>query len=270
MSLSRLLVLSLVLLSINASGQQLSTGDRRVAEMARARYYNLEAAGFQSLRCSVKFDFSTVPLLSSASDDPTRKLLEATEFKLALDGKGRPNIEHRYPSGASESVQQHASQVTNLLTSLIGGLFQTWPTKGLQGPIPPFESQIESISSIDTGYMFSLRVPGEPVKVLTDKSYLVTEIVSGGGKIDERPIYVPSPEGLLFVGNDATDDSGADGRVEVKYELGISVLEGLRVPSSAHLRVNQNIDVKFALDGCVLQKAKALHVGPPQVSQKPQ
>jgi hypothetical protein len=266
---SSLLVLSFALLSIHASGQQLSAGDRDIVEMARARYYNLEAAGFQSLRCSVKFDFSTVPLLSSASDGPTRNLLAATEFTLALDSNGRPNVEHRYPSDTSENARQQASQLTNLLTSFIVGLFQTWPTKGLQGPIPPFDSQIESVIPTDAGYTFSLRVPGAPVKVLMDKNYLVTEIVSGGGKIDERPIYVPSHEGLLFVGNDAIDNSGASGPVEVKYELETSVLDGLMVPSSARLRVNQNIDVKFALDGCSLQKAKVLHVDPPQARQKP-
>lgn len=266
---SSLVMLTLVLLPLNIIGQQLTAGDKKIAESARARYYNLEVAGFQSLRCTVKFDFSTVPLLPSASDDPIRNLLEATEFTLALDGKGRPNVQYHYPSDASESAEQQASQVSNLLKSLIVGLFQTWPTKGLQGPIPSFDSQIESIVSTDHGYTFNLRVPGAPVRVLMDKSYLVTKITSAGGKLDERPIYMPSAEGLVFAGNDAIDDSGQGGRVEVKYELETAVLDGLRVPSSARLRVNNNIDVRFALAGCALQKAKVLQVTPPQAYNKP-
>jgi hypothetical protein len=257
------------LLSVSAYGYQLSAGDAKIVESARARYYNLSAAGFQSLHCSVKFDFATVPLLPSATDESMRKLLEATGFTLVLDDRGRPSLQHRYPADAGESLRQQASQEINLLSSFVVGVLQTWPTKGLQGPIPSFDSQIESVESTDRGYTISLRVPGGPVKLLLDKSYLVTEIVSAAGKIHERPVYTPSPEGLVFVGNDGIDDSEQGGRVEVKYDLGTSVLDGLRVPSSAHIRVNQNIDVKFVLDGCVVQKAKVLEIDPPPISEKP-
>ena len=263
MPASRVLMFCAAVLPTTSYPQQLSANDKKVVESARAKYYNLSAAGFQSLRCSVKFDFSTVPMLPSAKDDTTRKLLEATEFTFVLDDKGRSEVLHQYPRDTDPNAQQHASQVTNLLTSFVGGLFQTWPSKGLQGPIPPFESQIESVGLADHGYAISLRVPGGPVKVLIDESYLVTEIVSAAGKIDEHPVYSLSPEGLVFVGNDAIDDSGQNGRVEVKYDLGVSVINGLRVPSSAHLRVNQNIDVKFTLDDCTAQKAKVLKVDPP-------
>jgi hypothetical protein len=266
---SNLFAVSAALLSVSAHAYQLPSGNAKIVEPARARYYNLSAAGFQSLRCSVKFDFSTVPLLPSATNDSTRRLLEATVFTLILDDKGRPSLQHRYPTDAGETLQQQASQEINLLSSFIVGLFQTWPTKGLQGPVPPFDSQIESAESTDRGYAISLRVPGGPVQILLDKSYLVTEIVSSGGKIHEHPDYAPSPEGLIFVGNDAIDDSGQGGRVEVKYDLGTSVLDGLRVPSSARIRVNQNIDVKFNLDGCVVQKAKVFKIDPPHVGEKP-
>jgi hypothetical protein len=268
MRLSLPLTLFVASLSLNAYGQQLSAADVKLVDSARARYYNLEAAGFQSLTCSVKFDFSTVPLLQPGNDDPTRRLLEATVFTLTLDGKSGPTVQHRYPSGASESVIREASQVANLLTSLVTGLFQTWPSKGLRGPIPPFNSQIESVISTEDGYTLGLRVPGEPVQVSLDKDYLVTEIVSAKGRIDERPKYAPSAEGLVFAGNDAIDDSEQTGQVEVKYELETSVLDGLRVPSSAHLRVNQNIDVKFALNECAVRKAIVVHVNPPPPASK--
>jgi hypothetical protein len=192
---------------VGTLGQQLSPAEKSMADAARAKYYNLETAGFQSLTCSVKFDLSTVPLVPSASDDPARMLLERTSFILTLDGKGRPSVEHHLPDGATEGAKQQASQVTNLLTSFVMGLFQTWPSKGLEGPIPPFDSQIEHVAKTDQGYTFSLRVPGAPVEITTDKNYLATEITSLGGRVKEHPAYVQSPDGLVFSGNDALDES---------------------------------------------------------------
>ena len=95
-----LFFLSLATLSMNVSGQQLSTGDKKINECAGARHYNLEAAGFQSLKCSVKFDFLTVSQPLPANGDPVRRL--------ALDGKDRYNVQHRYPCEVSESAQQQA------------------------------------------------------------------------------------------------------------------------------------------------------------------
>jgi hypothetical protein len=256
------LLLMATLFSSIAYGQELSPGDRKIISSARARYYNLEAAGFQSLSCSVSFDFSTVPQLPSANDEATRKLIRQTSFTLTLEGKG-PKVEHQYPAGSSDATQQRATQTTNLLTSLVGGIFQTWPTKGFQGPIPPFDSQIASVTSTADGYLFTLRVPGEPVRVSTDQNYLVTEITSIGGKIIEHPTYAPSPDGMVFVGNSAIDDSEPSGKVTVKYELGTTIIDGLRVPTSARLQVNENIDVKFVLEGCSIKKAMAVHVAPP-------
>jgi lipid A 3-O-deacylase PagL len=90
---------------MNVSGGQLSAGDKRFTEYAGARHDNLEAAGFQFLRCPAKFDFLTVPLLFPASDDPARQHMEATEFPLALDGH-RPSSAQHDPSDPSESARQ--------------------------------------------------------------------------------------------------------------------------------------------------------------------
>lgn len=143
------------------------------------------------------------------------------------------------------------------------GVFQTWLSKGLQGPIPPFDSQIESVAAKERGYVLNLRMPGGPVRVFLDKDYLVTEIASADGRTDERPKYAAGTDGLILVGNDATDDSEQQGRTEVKYEIENSVLDGLRVPSYVHLRVNQNIDTRFSLDACVVKKGMVIHVNPP-------
>ena len=120
------------------------------------------------------------------------------------------------------------------------------------------------MAKTDQGYTFSLRVPGAPVEITTDKNYLATAIVSLGGKVKEHPVYESSPDGLVFVGNDALDESHPGSQVEVRYELGSTMVDGLRVPSSARLRVNQNVDVRFALDQCSVKRATVLHVAPPQ------
>jgi hypothetical protein len=256
-----LIILLSTLLSMSAIAQQLSAPDKKLAVSARTRYYNLEAAGLESFTCSVKFDISTVPLLSSTGDSSTRQLVEKTTFVLALDKKG-PSVQHHYPADVTQASQQQASQTIGLLTSLVSGLFQTWLSKGFQGPIPPFDSQIESIISIDNGYIFNLRVPGAPVQVFTNKDYLVTEIVSVGGKLHEKPTYVSSPDGLILVENQGTDSEQAN-PVEIKYELEPTLVDGLRLPGSAHLRVNDNIDLKFALRECRVRKATVIKVGPP-------
>lgn len=260
----RMFALFLAVLSLNAYGQKLSDADRNAIHSARARYYDLKAAGFESLNCSIKFDFSTVPLLSSNSDDPTRKLVEAIKFTLTVNSKGFATLTHQYPPGSSVDAQQHADKAINLLNSLVLGVFRTWQSKAFQGPIPPFDSQIESVASTEHGYVFDLRVPGAPVQIFLNRNYVVTKIISEDGKITEQPEFAPSTDGLIFVGNEAVVDRGVQqGSLHVKYEIENSVLNGLDVPSSVHLRVDQNIDTKFALDGCTAKKALVLNVAPP-------
>jgi hypothetical protein len=188
---------------------------------------------------------------------------------LKLEGKN-PSVHYSYPIGTSEIAQQQASPLTNVLQSLAMGLFQTWITKGLQGPIPAFYSQVQSINATKDGYLMVLNVPGGPVQIEMDKDYLVKRIVSVGGKIDERPVYLPSLSGLIFTGNDVIDDSEQGGRVKIQYELENSIVDGFRLPSSIHLRVNQNIDVKFSLSNCAIEKGTVIVVNPPDVREQKQ
>jgi hypothetical protein len=259
MRLVWLAALAAIVLFVHASGQQLSTKSRAISESARARYYHLETRGFKSLTCSVKFDFARMKGIPSGV---TNKLVEATEFTLTLDRKGGPAVRHHYSREVGEDEKQELSQLTPLLASFVMGLFQTWPTKGLHGPIPPFDSQIESVIARQDGYAFSLRVPGSPVQIRTDMDYVVTEVISAGGKIKEHPVYTPSPEGLIFTGLHAVDSSDPDNPVEVRYELGTAVVDGMRVPISARLRVNQNVDVRFSLSKCSIEKEEVLLISP--------
>lgn len=260
----RPLALVFVLLTLHvpvAVAQQLSPRDKELVEAARKKYYSLSVAGFDGMNCSIKYDYATVPLMPSEGD-PVRKLLQTANLTLSLDSKGRVSVDHQYPADASEEAKQHAAQVMSLMTAFVSGLFQTWPTKGLQGPIPPFDSEVASVSESDGGYEFSLRVPGAPVQVKTDKDYLVTQITSLGGKVIEHPVYQPSPDGFVFAGVTSLDHSNPDQAVEVTYQLGLSVINGLRIPTSAHLLVQPNIDTTFQLEGCSVRKGTVVHIAP--------
>jgi hypothetical protein len=249
------------------SGQGLSTSEKQIVESARSKYYNLEGLGFQSATCKVNFDFSTIPSLAAEDKEATYRLLRAIRFSLNLERKN-PSVFYSYPLGTSDTAQQRAAPTTNLLKSLAMGVFQTWPTKGLRGPIPAFDSQIQGAVATDDGYVVTLKVPGGPVQVEMNKDYLVRRIVSVGGKIDERPLYAATPEGLIFAGVYVIDDSEQGGRVEVQYELENTIVDGLRLPTFVHLRVNQNIDVKFSLSDCSVEKGRVLFLKPPAVADQ--
>jgi len=67
---------------------------------------------------------------------------------------------------------------------------------------------------------------------------------------------------LVYAGNVTMDDSDPNGRVVAKYELGSQVVEGLRLPSIVHLRVNKDINVTFSLNDCIVKKGSVILVAP--------
>jgi hypothetical protein len=247
-----------VVLAVRAAGQTLSDQDKQILALARARYYSLAGHGFQSVTCSVSFDFPTVP---AVGPDQGRALAESAHFTLKFDGKG-PTVEHTFPAGTDAAGEQQAAPLVGVLTALVEGVFQTWPTKGFQGPIPPFDSEIESVSPTAAGYELVLRVPGGPVKMEMDKSYLVKEIISNGGKIDEHPVYTPTPDGLVYSANTARDELDQGEVSNISYELGNAEDDGLLLPTSVRIRVNQNIDTRFSLTGCKVERATVIQVSP--------
>jgi hypothetical protein len=255
-------VLLSTFLAFSASGQHLSAVDVKTVELARSRYYNLEAAGFLGMTCAIDFDFTTLPR-QSANEEQSRKLLQRTLFTLVLDERGRPTVEHKFPDNSTEAERQDAAWMLKLVVSLFGAPFQTWATKGLQGPIPSFDSSIERVAVTDQGYDFSLNVPGAPVHVSTDKAYLVTRIVSVKGFVTEQPTYKPTAEGLVFAGTKTAVGPPLDVQVQINYDLGIVNIDGFFVPSSVHLKVNQNVDVSFALNECSVKKAQVVKLPPP-------
>lgn len=264
MLLPRLAAFLAVVVASALQAQQLPAADAGVLKIARSRYYNLAAAGFQSLSCTVKFEVPSTPAPAFAAEDNfyEQRLVERSVMSLTLDERGRPTVTASMPTASSERVRQTVAEQIARRKSLVAGLFQTWTSKGFQGPIPPFDAQIDSVTATDAGYSLSLRVPGAPAKILMDKSYLVNTILSNGGKLEEHPTFIPTPDGLVFTGNRAVDTSGATS-VSVSYELETTPIDGLRLPSSAHLKVNDNIDVRFALTACVVRKGTVVRVDPP-------
>lgn len=193
---------------------------------------------------------------------PAQDLLKAITLRLTLNDHGAATSV-AFVDGTTEAAKQQIAPVVNVLNSLLTGLYQTWPTKGLFGPIPPFHTAVERVTATPQGYTFTLHVPGAPVTVTTDKNYVVTEIVSAGGTIHEHPTYIPTSDGLVYSGNDATQTT-PDNPIVVHYEQENAVIDGLRVPSGGRLRVNNNIDLRFTLESCSVKKATVVQVGPPK------
>ncbi|MGA9464766.1 MAG: hypothetical protein WBV28_18395 [Terracidiphilus sp.] len=255
-----------LLLAIGASAQSLTPGENSILKAAREKYYSLESKGFASASCTANFDFNTIPSLPSADPAADRKLLEKTIFSLNLGGTVRSpvTVKVRYPKEATDKEIERAVGLASVLRLAVQGTFQTWGTKGLHGPLPPDDSEIESITASGRGYTILSGDPDDPIRIELDKNYLVTEIVSNGGKIDEKPVYASTADGWVYAGNLAMDDSNPNSRVMVQYELGSQVVDGLRLPSTVHLRVNKNIDVKFSLNNCIVRKGAVLRVAPHQ------
>jgi hypothetical protein len=260
MRISRQIVLFGCFLPCIGFAQQpkpLSAGESGIAAAARERYYNLPAAGFQSMVCQVAFDLSTISQVPASPDDPLHKLMQSTVFGLMLTNRGAA-VQHRFPDGTSDAAQQSATSATQFLTSVVTGVFQAWSSKGFFGPIPLVDGPIESVVATENGYRMTLRTREAPVQLLLDKDFRATEAIGGGGKSEDHMTYLPTPEGLVLSSLVGESQTAPGVKSEVQYEFQTAMVDGLRVPSAAHLRVaNQKIDVRFALGACTIKKGPA-------------
>ncbi len=115
-------------------------------------------------------------------------------------------------------------------------------TKGLHGPIPASDSDVKSITTTNDGYAVTLSYSGDPVRIDLDKNFLVRDIVNVRAKVDEKPTYRATSDGWVYSGNEAFDESEPAGRAPIKYEFGLGMVDGLRLPATVRVQVNENID----------------------------
>jgi hypothetical protein len=257
-----LLGLLLCCMGVTATGQSLSAGDKKVVEAARSRYYSLEQSGLESFQCSARFDLATIPPEMLHPDDAAdRALLQNSSFGVRYERKG-PTVTHTYPDGTSASAEAGIANLTGWMNSIVSGFFLSWPTKGFQGPIPSFDSEIEKVTPTPNGYEVVLNVSGGPVTVEMDKQYLVTRVVSVHGTIDERPVFTETPDGLVYSGTHTITESSQGEKTDIRLDIDSASVDGLRLPSLVRVRVNDNVDVKFELTACSVKKGIVVRVAP--------
>lgn len=254
----------LLYLCATAVGQQLSNDDKMVLEAARSRYYSLEKQGLTSFQCSAQFDLATIPpQLLALEDVADHALLQNSTFSVKYERKG-PTVTHHYPDGTTAVAEGRVASMTDWMTSIGNGFFLSWPTKGFQGPIPPFDSQIEKVNAVQNGYEVVLNVPGDSVTVEMNKQYLVTKVVSIHGMVDETPVFTETSDGLVYSGTHTITQNQQGEKTDIRIDIDSASVVGLRIPSLVHLRVNDNVDVKFALKDCSVTRGIVIKVDPPK------
>lgn len=251
--LSRLILLVVI---ASSTSRALTPEEKTLVDKARAQYYNLQASGFDSLTCNVVFDFNSIPFANL--DDELKNSLKSSTLVLTIDSRGRTTVDKTLSATTPNAVTAQATQLLSVMQSLVSGVFQTWPTKGLTGPIPPFDRQINHVKTTSDGYVFDLNVPGAPVLITTDKAFITKSISSIGGMTIETTTYTPSEHGLIFAGTHALNKNTDGSEIEVEYSLSTQEIEGLAVPASVHLVVKPNIDARYSLESCKAKKSQVI------------
>jgi len=245
---------------LGAYGQKVTPADEKLLDTARSRYYDLMSKGLISFRCNVKYDLDTLPVtfLPESAINERRALSDST---LSVEvGRFAPRIEFKFPKDTDPLTLQSAKPASQFMTSIVSGFFQTWPSKGWQAPIPPFINWVDRIVPTPQGYTITATAANGLDSVDISKDLLVTRILSIGGKVDEHPTFLQTPEGLIFTANDVVSQSAGGESTRIKYEIQSAQVDGFRLPSSVHLKINDNVDVRFSLNSCTIEKGIVVKV----------
>ena len=264
MGMSRL-SLALFVVSSFVHAQTLSPEQLKIVSDARSKYYSLENQGLISFHCSVDFDLSTLPqqiLPDSAIDD--RKTLKGLVLAIDMNHEG-PRVEI---SNRPSTMSSQAEQAAHIIQSLVSGFWMTWPTKGLNGPIPPFDKWVTEIQDLPSGYEVRAdsALASGLQSIFLDKDLHVTRILSVGGKVDEHPVYALTADGLVYSGLDATSEDQSGGRTVVHFEIESALIDGFHLPQKVHMKVNDNLDFQFSMRDCSVQKGTVIKVSPPNTN----
>lgn len=228
---------------------------------ASSLYYRPAAAGLVSFTCSVKVDWDTVPIqILLPSEIAGRKPLEETKFFVTVNAIGSASTRHEYTQAAPTLMRPVYDKLFELLSNLVAGTLQTWGTKYLNGPLPA-ERYITAIEKTDDGYVVTWSYAPAQFRTVLSSDYRVSEMVTKApnNEIDEHTGFSDSPQGFVLTSNNATNRQG-DEMTRIQYEMNYLMADGFRLPSALHLKVNDNIDIKFSFESCSVQKGIVVKV----------
>lgn len=74
-------------------------------------------------------------------------------------------------------------------------------------------------------------------------------------------MYSETPDGLIYVGNDADSKQGEE-KTHIHFDIEYAQIHGLQLPSRIHVIVDQNVDFRFSLSNCNVKAGTVVHVAP--------
>ena len=264
MKLSAALLLTFLSPSAGHSQTPASFDKVDFVQHANSLYYRPADAGLVSFTCRVKVDWDTVPSqILLPAEIAGRKPLEETKFFVTVNAAGSPSARHEYTQAAPTWMRPAYDRLFELLSSLVSGTLQTWGTKYIHGPIPEARF-VTGIEKTDDGYAMTATNTPAQFRYVLSNDYRMREMVTKApnDEISEHTEFSDSPQGLVITSNDATNREGDD-TTHIEYEMTYQMADGFRLPSALHLKVNDNIDMKFSFDNCSAQKGKIITVMPP-------
>ena len=245
--------------------QQMSPADRvAFARQVRTLYYALSDKGFNSLTCDVMLNWDTVPSsIMLPMNLVGKEQLESTRFRFTLDSRESVSFLHEYPKDTGAVRPAVYDKFIEWFSSVVKGFFMTWGAKAIGGPIPD-AYMVSSLEITSPGHRIRVNVPERQIEVLLSQKDIVTQILTHapGQELDEHPAFTPSADGLLLSAVDATNKTGAD-VTHIKYDLEYQLVNGLQVPHNIHLMVNDNMDMRFSMENCSVERRVVVQVGPP-------
>jgi hypothetical protein len=192
-----------------------------------------------------------------------REHLEQTKLRLMMNANGTPSISREYAKDTSTFVKPAYDKFFDWASSVVSGFFMTWGSKAMRSPIPTGR-YISSLIADPGGYQLASTSGPAVITLFLSKGYLITRILTTapGQTIDEHPEYTSPPQ-ILLKRVDATNRT-TEGATHVAYEMDYLSTNTIFFPSKVHLVVDNNIDMKFALENCSVERNQVITVGPPQ------
>ena len=263
-SITNVVAVGAILLARSTAYPQTPTSDKEAfAKHARSLYYDPVQKGLESFTCTVKFDWNTLPAsIRQPAEAVGQHPLDQTTLRLIVEASGHASSPREYAKDPEASLTPVYDRIFDLLSSLSAGWAETWDSKYLRAPIPEgrFLTAVEDTAE---GYVVrAIAPPASHVFFLT-KDYKIRKIVSKGpaGEIDENTNFISSEQGLVPGHVDGTDQEKQEA-THLAYDVTYQMTDGFMLPLDVHLIVNDNLDVRFALQSCSVRKAMPLTISP--------